>query len=534
MGGLAAVITGTMLLAFSMNAVAQFEDYRGSDACLECHGEQYNNWKVSGHPFKLMESEKAQNRPIPLPVGFTWDAAEAAANDDLEFVSYVIGGYKWKSRYIDENGYIITKSGEDLEVDGVNQYNYLTGRWSNYHDDEDFGTKPYDCGGCHTTGWIPDEDADTDGTLEDNQDGLPGMHGIFAFGGIHCEQCHGTDHPGETDGSVEACGECHVRGGDPTVIPASGGWIKHREQGNEIHASPHDFYDCTRCHNPHKRAEFSIWVDGEQDQDGAQCGVDCHSSKMDSFELTSMYDYGVTCTDCHMPLASKSSTYPTGPHQGDIMTHIFRIDTDPAANMFTDDGSAVRLDDSGDAKVTMDFACQRCHETASLEELAKYAVDFHDTDKSLEGIGIDPGLTGHWWDSTRSGEGFMIEVAYVGEQVFVFISFYAYDSDGNQTYLFAQGYVDPMATTVDLEILIPEGGQWGDAFDPADVMRPPWGVGTFTFPNCENATYEFIPNDAAVANGYTTISGDLTRDLLEVGIACPTFDNRSGVMAVAK
>ena len=51
--------------------------------------------------------------------------------------------------------------------------------------------KPYDCGACHTTGWVADTDADTDGTLADNQDGLPGIHGTWAAPGIHCEACHG-------------------------------------------------------------------------------------------------------------------------------------------------------------------------------------------------------------------------------------------------------------------------------------------------------------------------------------------------------
>jgi hypothetical protein len=114
---------------------------------------------------------------------------------------------------------------------------------------------------------------------------------------------------------------------------------------------------------------------------------------MESYSKTSMFDYGVECKDCHMPYATKSAK-ALGPHQGDLQTHIFYIDTDPEANMFTEDGGFVVLDDNGKAKVTMDFACQRCHETASLDELALYAEDFHSENKSLEDIGLDPGLTG--------------------------------------------------------------------------------------------------------------------------------------------
>ena len=96
----ATVAVGLLLLALSAPAVAQFEDYQGSEVCAQCHEDQYNEWKVSGHPYKLQEWEKAQHRPIPLP--------EGVSSDD---VTWVIGGYKWKSRYIDDQGYIITNNG---------------------------------------------------------------------------------------------------------------------------------------------------------------------------------------------------------------------------------------------------------------------------------------------------------------------------------------------------------------------------------------------------------------------------------------
>ena len=73
------------------------DDFVGSDECQQCHEENYRDWSASGHPYKLMKGEEAKHRPIPLPLGSTWDD-----------ISYVIGGYKWKSRYIDVDGYIIT------------------------------------------------------------------------------------------------------------------------------------------------------------------------------------------------------------------------------------------------------------------------------------------------------------------------------------------------------------------------------------------------------------------------------------------
>jgi len=541
LGGMAAIVIGAVLLAFSATAVAEAPDYSaydGSAACKDCHEENYNDWYRSGHPYKLMKAEQAQFRPIPLPEGIGW-----------EDVTYVIGGYKWKSRYVDDQGYIITVTGSG---DGMNQYNYLIDTWSDYHAGE--VEKPYNCGDCHTTAWIPDLDHDTDDDLTDNQDGLPGMHGTFVTGGIHCEECHGpganfdtgmqidTSRPEGTDPTVMTgafCGRCHQRydGGvmppvEDNYIPASGGFVRHHEQYNTFLASPHasftDIYgeSCTRCHNPHKRGEFSIWEPGENPAfpDGAECGVACHASKMESFSKTTMYDYGVTCKDCHMSYASKSAK-ALGPHQGDLQTHLFAINTDPTASMFTEDGGRVALDDDGKGAVTMDFACQRCHETASLEELAKFADGFHDTDKSLANIGLDPGLTGTWYDAARAGEGWLLEVGSANNAPFMFASFYTYDALGSQAYLLAESSAIS-GTSAEMVVYMTEGAMWGDDFNSDDVVRPLWGTATFTFPTCGGGTVELLANDEMKALGFSDMTTQLTR-LLDSGTSCPTFVNNA-------
>jgi len=137
-------------LAGTWFPVSADDGYVGSDVCFDCHPTQWNDWTVSGHPYKLQKAEIAKQRPIPLPEGISWDD-----------VSYVIGGYKWKSRYVGADGYIITTVETDSgPVDGMNQYNNMTGEWVDYHPGE---LKPYNCGSCHTTGFSP----------EGHQDGLP-------------------------------------------------------------------------------------------------------------------------------------------------------------------------------------------------------------------------------------------------------------------------------------------------------------------------------------------------------------------------
>jgi len=200
MASFAAIVVS--IAVFALPGIVLAQDFAGSESCKGqgCHDKEYGEWKSSGHPYKLMKSEEARNRPIPLPIGIEWDD-----------VSYVIGGYKWKARFVDTDGYIITTTFDENgdPVPGVNQWNMLVGYWSDYHPGEE--NKPYNCGACHTTNWVADEDWETDDDLTDNQDGMPGMHGTFDAGGVHCEQCHGNGMTMEVDDSAEFCGGCHFQ-----------------------------------------------------------------------------------------------------------------------------------------------------------------------------------------------------------------------------------------------------------------------------------------------------------------------------------
>lgn len=509
MTGLTGLVLGALIFLVPGSAFGQA--FEGSDFCQGCHEVNYRDWSASGHPYKLMKGEQARNRPIPLPLGTTWDD-----------VSYVIGGYKWKSRYIDTNGYIITVTEDENgdPVDGQNQYNFLTGEWVNYN--AGVVEKPYNCGSCHTTNWVADDDAETDGDLTDNQDGLPGMWGTFDVGGVHCEQCHGNGMTMEIDDSADACGVCHYReaapGADVNVIPASGGFVKHHEQYNEHLAGPHANMKCTTCHNPHKRGEFSIKEDRECE--------DCHVAIGESYANDPMAGYGVECKDCHMPYASKSANQ-LGPFEGDVQTHLFYINTDDTASMFTEDGKYVALDDEGKGAATLDFACIRCHETAEMSELGRFAKNFHGTEdgvSELEYIGLNPGLTGNWWGGLdKNGEGFLIEVGEANGVLTLIGSFYTYDSAGNQTWLIAVGPANTGMTS-NVSLFISEGRTWGEDMDTSDFTIP-FGTGTFTFPACDVGSFTMTPNATYMAEGFTNIGYDLSRDTMESKIACPTFDN---------
>ncbi|MFC1695652.1 hypothetical protein ACFL1C_05950 [Pseudomonadota bacterium] len=146
--------------------------------------------------------------------------------------------------------------------------------------------------------------------------------------------------------------------------------------------------------------------------------------------------------------------------------------------------------------------------------------------QSGTGFTLNPGLTGTWWNAARAGEGFLMEFAGItgtGELT-MFASFYTYDNMGNQAWLVAQ----PTAVTidggssVDVDVFLVTGPMWGDDFDSADRNTMEWGTGTFSFTGCGAGNVELTPGMDAQGMGYTALSYELTRDLFESGIQCPS------------
>jgi hypothetical protein len=233
----------------------------------------------------------------------------------------------------------------------LNQYNLATSGWVDYHTDE---VKPYDCGSCHTTSWQ---------TLLENG----GVNHITSQDAADIMVDYGNDN----------CTSCHNRGA-LDQIPASGGFVKHHEQGNEWTAGAHGGTDTgfNTCHDAHIGAQY-----GHAEAGGiiATC-ESCHADKATS----NSHVIDVECTTCHMACTSKSAL-ATNIYTGDIRSHLFNINPDASltkADMFTVDGTAV----AGDF-VTLDFACYSCHKDAdgvggsasakTIAELSARATGIH-------------------------------------------------------------------------------------------------------------------------------------------------------------
>jgi len=365
--------------------------YVGSEKCKTCHPTAYSEVNNMGHPYKLNKvvngvpptypSQVTSTIPSP-PAGYSWSD-----------ISYVIGGYGWKARFIDKQGYIITG-------DAV-QYNLENKTWSAYHASDAPGTKPYNCGACHTTGWVA---TGPDGPHQDN---LPGMYGTFSEPGITCEACHGpgsvhvvSQSPADIDlgdGKTE-CANCHYRP-DRGPIEVSSGFDRHHEQAEELNSAKHFTLKCTDCHDPHEGPHYE---DAQPDAIRREC-YECHGAKPNK------HPAGPDCEDCHMPKATKSAI-KINDYIGDVHTHIFKINTNPVSKdgkddtgapavdgsgnpipgMFTADGKYVNQDSfEGSAAVTLDFACYGCHTDVngvgggtapqkSLAELSQFAQTIHD------------------------------------------------------------------------------------------------------------------------------------------------------------
>ncbi len=339
-------ICGVMIfLIANSSGATPMPGYVGSKKCFNCHEQQFNDWQASGHPYKIRKMEKARYSKLPLPRGWRW-----------EDISYVIGGVNKKARYIDKYGYIIITAKDGSEA--KTQYNINDGSWSFYHKGE---KHPYKCGPCHMTAY----------SKKGHEAGLPGMIGTWAEDGIGCEECHG---PGarhvadnkvkmKVDSSAKGCGKCHHRSKIDGPPPARGGFIRHHEQYNELVTGVHKDLSCTECHDPHKRAILA--------KDNC---ASCHEDQGASFARNIHAKSGITCKDCHMPMASKSAI-KTGKFRGDVRTHLFKINTNPKAKMFV--AVKGKKDDKTNGFVTLDFACLSCHGSRDMKWAARMAKKIH-------------------------------------------------------------------------------------------------------------------------------------------------------------
>lgn len=348
----------------------------GGDACGACHTDYAALHALHGHA-NAMTAVRGQAPTFPdgtsagvpnPPSGFSW-------ND----VSYLVGGYRKRARFLKLDGYFITNG-----TDGVDaQWNLdfpANGTTAGFVPYETAQATPlpfdFDLLQLYTTGPMMQDPA-----APLSQENRVGIQGEFVEAGVQCEACHGpgSKHPPAPgrrnlfvdSAGTQTCNQCHSSplGSEDTAIPVESGFIVPQAQHQELLASGgHSGFACTICHNPHASVTFDR-SNGIRNE----C-TSCHSDMNMALHEGKVFTRGdytetLSCESCHMPFsvmtASNASNAVVGDagRMGDTRSHIFRIN--PAnvdfTTMFTDDMSAVRLDDQGRAASTIDFVCFRCH-----------------------------------------------------------------------------------------------------------------------------------------------------------------------------
>jgi len=89
-----------------------------------------------------------------------------------------------------------------------------------------------------------------------------------------------------------------------------------------------------------------------------------------------MEQVGVHCIDCHMPRAAKSAI-ARGQYEGDIRTHLFKINIDASAQMFYREKSQGKGKDYAHGYTTLDFSCLGCHKNQDRKWAAAKAKGIH-------------------------------------------------------------------------------------------------------------------------------------------------------------
>jgi len=352
-----------VLLPIYSQAEAQKPGYVGASKCAQCHGAKYESYQQTWHARIL----RPANDETVLGDFSSTDPDLSFNRDD---VAYVVGG-QFSQRYltdIDGELYVLPA-----------QWNVNSREWVAYHPD-DWQERPYakHCAGCHTTGF-------------------EAASGEWVEEGVQCEACHGPglDHvalAGDRsqivnpatltfDEQTAICGQCHLRGHDPTgqydfpidyrpggpltldeaFIPTTetdaffpdGSSRRHHQEYLDWQLSAHaEGVACVFCHVSHSPGET---LHQTRFVGNHRCVI-CHEEKKDLALHIPYHPVGdMVCTDCHMPTLAESSE---AEYNFDFHSHTFWA-PDPRVTIQYDG-----------QKVTPN-ACNLCHADQSPEWAAE-------------------------------------------------------------------------------------------------------------------------------------------------------------------
>jgi hypothetical protein len=110
---------------------------------------------------------------------------------------------------------------------------------------------------------------------------------------------------------------------------------------------------------------------------------------------------------------------------------------------------------------------------------------------STENLIVTKSFTGSWYDPAKSGQGFLLEIINTNNQKKALTTWFTFDTMGNQFWLIGVG--DVIDNTISFEMLMPEGGRFGDLHDSNNVINSVWGNVVIAFNDCNNGTVNWTP-----------------------------------------
>lgn len=140
-----------------------------------------------------------------------------------------------------------------------------------------------------------------------------------------------------------------------------------------------------------------------------------------------------------------------------------------------------------------------------------------------QGSYVGAGLSGSWYDPSRSGEGWFFQKLNADLSI---AYWFTYDAQGNQAWVGGVGqFVD--GSVIINDVAQPVGGRFGPNYSPSQVTRIPWGSMAMSFKDCKNATMQAFGRE-----GYGDYGSNNWRQLTQIA-GTPNCDLRTAPLALA-
>lgn len=127
---------------------------------------------------------------------------------------------------------------------------------------------------------------------------------------------------------------------------------------------------------------------------------------------------------------------------------------------------------------------------------------------------ITKSFTGGWYDPAKNGQGFLLEIIKSNYQKKAVTTWFTFDNAGNQYWLIGVGEIE--GQSINFQMLHPEGGQFGELHNPANMTNTIWGHVKFTFTDCNNGTVSWNP----VNNDFNSGTMPVTRNTIINNLSC--------------